>query len=747
MPPKPQNARMAKLFSSRTIRTENSDPSIKEGVLNIPEFLSSREYEIKAFEQSQLNTKYASSTRVFQSLPRLLRRRTASHNVKRIPKRLRAKALKEMQNTVNGVPPKKLHLRGRELHRLKLQKRMLMLASRIKELRTLPALEGSNTREKLQALNAQLKEAREGKRRWLNNALGAFDNHAINKLAERPHGNVRYAHRQKEFVWLPTHVWHAKRFHMMKRWGYQIPFSPNQKCFRATSRAAKSGCLSYEALYNCELVARCGSPETVQELIGHITKYAGRAPEWLTKGHRVYQDWIYCKGAKYCAGTVLVCADSLDVLVKVHPSNYPEVFSQILEWGKNKAEVIDCRYAIGEIQLHGPKSLRSISKILHLEKVPGQIQASWKLHLQTSDANIVPAGTTFAFTVKDPRYWKHPVKAPFLKGSINSLIVDSKNYIDPESLAALLSAEGRTQSYKDMSTLKYLGKQFSEHPSLPNVHGASSFPILVYKMPNGNWSVNMPWHWVVPMWSKLVQVKEIKAAGMRQVHQVNFENNVPTFPVDFPFLTEGYREHVLKQKAADIAREKLPLSKRTPMAIEGPLKSGCDWFFLRKWVFGLQCVDKTRKGSAFGEFKDMDRVLNSPDDWALVIAEARDNDGCLEKIEPVPVQLVNKSDQVHRAILDGKFKPDISKFPLLPMKQVSLSFASRGSISDNARIYENVAEPTLQNLIGFVTSGSFNFNAGAPTGIAVIVANYDLEKVKVRNVGCTNFHTGTIKRI
>lgn len=749
MAPKPQNPRKAKLFSSRTIRTQNSDPSIKEGVLNIPDFLSSREYEIKAFEQSQLNTKYASSTRVFQSLPRLLRRRTASHNVKRVPKRLRSKALREMQNTVNGVPPKKLHLRGRELHRLKLQKRMLRLASNIKELRSLPVVKGTTMKEKLLALNGQIKQLSQGKRKWLNNAVGAFDLHGEHKLADRPQGNLKYAHRQKEFAWLPTHVWHAKRFHMMKRWGYQIPFSPNQKCFRATSRAAKQSCLAYESLYYCEAVARCGNVDRVKHLVETFTKYESPAPEWVLNGLKVYNDWIYCQGQKYCMGTVLVCPSTHDVLIKVHPSNYPEIFHQLVQWSKDEVKIIDSRYALGELELHGPTALQSLAKVLHLDGVPANIQTAWKLHSQANDSNIIPHGTTFAFTVQDPRFWKHPVRPPFVKGSVNALVTNNKSYIDHKALGALLLPEGRTESYKDMYSLKNLGKQFASHDSSsPRVHGSSNFPVLIYKLKNGNWSVNAPWYWVVPLWSKLVQVKNVKAAGMRQVHQVNFENGLPTFPADFPFLPEGYKEHVLKQKAADLARDKLPASKRAPLDIEGSLKSGCDWYFLRKWVFGLQCVDKTRKGPLFGEFNgDTSRVVNSPDDLALVIAEARDNDGGLENTSPIPILLLNKSDPVHASIMAGTFKPDITKFPSLPVKQVKLKLSSRGSLSDNARIYENVENPDIRNLIGFVTSGAFNFNQGTPTGIAIVIAHYQPNKVKVRNVGCTNFNGASIEKL
>ena len=242
MPPKPNiSNKKAKLYNSRAIRAELTDPSFNEGKLSVPDFLSSRNFEIKSFELSQLNSKYASSTRCFQSLPRTLRRRTASHNVKRIPKRLRNRALREMQNSINGLPPKKKHLRGRELYRLKMSRRLLKLASRIKSLKSIPTEDIQNKplklRQKLKILDEQIKMlSKNTVQPKLNNKMGSYDNSGINTFAPKPKGNLKYAKRQKDFVWVPTHVWHAKRFHMIKKWGYQIPLEPTQKCFKSTNR-------------------------------------------------------------------------------------------------------------------------------------------------------------------------------------------------------------------------------------------------------------------------------------------------------------------------------------------------------------------------------------------------------------------------------------------------------------------------------------------------------------------------------
>lgn len=63
------------------------------------------------------------------------------------------------------------------------------------------------------------------------------------KYRRRPSNLLQeYNRRQKLFVWMETHIWHAKRFHMVEKWGYKIPNFPNDKSFRACYRATSSHC-------------------------------------------------------------------------------------------------------------------------------------------------------------------------------------------------------------------------------------------------------------------------------------------------------------------------------------------------------------------------------------------------------------------------------------------------------------------------------------------------------------------------
>lgn len=60
---------------------------------------------------------------------------------------------------------------------------------------------------------------------------------------------TEYQRRQKTNTWLETHIWHAKRFHMMNRWGYKLAESSCDKTFRSCYRASSKHCLIQDISY------------------------------------------------------------------------------------------------------------------------------------------------------------------------------------------------------------------------------------------------------------------------------------------------------------------------------------------------------------------------------------------------------------------------------------------------------------------------------------------------------------------
>lgn len=162
------------------------DPNEKENT-QLPSVLSISKFSVARGKEIQtLNQALKSSTGVklaFQKLPKHMRRRAMSHNVKRLPRRLREIHLHQM--TKSGLPPK------------------------------------------------QKRPSRKYRRR------------PSNLTSE-------YQRRQKKCCWLNTHIWHAKRFHMIEKWGYKLPHRPCDRSFRACYRATTKHCLLQDiSYYNC----------------------------------------------------------------------------------------------------------------------------------------------------------------------------------------------------------------------------------------------------------------------------------------------------------------------------------------------------------------------------------------------------------------------------------------------------------------------------------------------------------------
>lgn len=86
----------SKQREARTLSTQTTSKAFRHGELDVDKFVRSREYEIRALEEGMARSKKALTKRAFQQVPRDLRRRTASHNVKKVPKRLRARGKREV---------------------------------------------------------------------------------------------------------------------------------------------------------------------------------------------------------------------------------------------------------------------------------------------------------------------------------------------------------------------------------------------------------------------------------------------------------------------------------------------------------------------------------------------------------------------------------------------------------------------------------------------------------------------------
>ncbi|KAF8208880.1 NUC188 domain-containing protein [Mycena galopus ATCC 62051] len=110
----PENRKKQRLHDARTIAVQsNAEAGVRRlgGAIDVEKFVEARKFEINAMRVAQKTARRvrsphagAATQRVWQTLPRHLRRRAASHDVRRVPLRLRDRAKQEM----NAVKKKAL---------------------------------------------------------------------------------------------------------------------------------------------------------------------------------------------------------------------------------------------------------------------------------------------------------------------------------------------------------------------------------------------------------------------------------------------------------------------------------------------------------------------------------------------------------------------------------------------------------------------------------------------------------------
>ncbi|GMM34043.1 ribonuclease P/MRP protein subunit [Saccharomycopsis crataegensis] len=656
MPKRPQEAQISnksakksRLYNSRIIRSETNDPAFKDGTLDVPSFVNSRKFEIEQLEKSQLSSKNAKSTRVFQALPRKLRRRGASHNVKRIPKRLRNKAIREMlssnkqKESGSKLTTKKTKkITAKQIYQMKLKKNLLKVASKVNLLKILPSdkllKKNLNIRSMTKILSNQIREYERTKKlesgkhsRVVNNSYGSYDNTGVNQPAPPLISKLKYLKRQKNYKWLSTHIWHAKRFHLIKRWGWNIPYKPTQKSFKLTHRSFKSsGSIVFDTSYEGTIIIETTSNgedgdkswNSLKNVIQNLIQK--KLSINYVNGRKFYTGNLYAKhegefeilstGLVYCSKDT----SNVRVLVQVHPANFQELWSNLSsQLSQNfNTKMYDCRYSMGSIDLIGPKSIEALVSILH--PVDTAYDKKWGMLNNISEIESLGEQTILSFLIHDPRFHKKPVRR---RSKLNSedhvldLIIDIKNgkLSDPETNKLLFSADGRTESYSNQMTIKQINKRRRklENPGqvkLKIKNDDSKIPILIL-MDSKSKRIKLfaPWYWISPIWYHLVKIPKILPGGLLQINQINFEINRPYYPNDYPYTKDGFIENELIAKEAEEMWKKKPKKKRlnyestlvstldqSKYQITGEMFnwSNCDWRSLQLFTVILKVYEK-----------------------------------------------------------------------------------------------------------------------------------------------------------
>ncbi|RMZ86245.1 hypothetical protein DV737_g110, partial [Chaetothyriales sp. CBS 132003] len=621
MAPNPQPGHKRKADSqqssrhARAIKRHRPDIPVQHGhsgELNIAAFVKGREFEIKALESSMQKARKSLMSRAFQQVPRHMRRRTASHNAKKVPRRLRKKAEREMKDDNTPTVSKRTRSPSRRL-RLRL-----------------------HTAQALQKANRRSKAVRQRKKEAKANAAQADPDHHVrirapripkNRLALPPQATSKYKRRQVNKTWLPTHLWHAKRAHMTRPteplWRMAIPLSPTEKTYRPSHRAAASrGCIAWDTSYLSTVACR-GTEHAVLNMLGALSFdtmacKGSKFQKWLT-GCRFAEGWAHeLDGEKRPLMPMTVLwiprneparvegndseqvldasqhkakKNKLDrrILVRVHPAAFHHFWIELIKAAKlQKPQVLveDLRYEIGSMQISGPASTEALARVLRPrhQAAPGSVEDVWTALSPLSDPAALPPRCVLAFDAVDPRLVPRspPTSAdPAAFQRLNELITSWPLDSAPAAVR-LASHKHRWSASTLLPSQKAIHRRKAaagKGQALAITEKDPAIPIILLAhrsaspgaSKHGFWTALLPWGWLY------------------ENRQIAFERQIAWFPADMPGTEAGrgwerseserrFDEWMRRPPSRRLAWDKVDLG----LGRRGEIGNGwsCDWDYL-----------------------------------------------------------------------------------------------------------------------------------------------------------------------
>lgn len=619
----------AKVHAARKVPSQLAHAALKDGELDLQAFVAAHEFEIRSLQQSMAMSKAVSTTRAFQQVPRGLRRRTASHNPKRVPRRLRARANREMAE--DNTPLVQFRRRKPGTTRARLR---------------------AETAKRLRRLVLRAKQ------RKLKNK--ASDGHAAavvsvprpkirrNQLNDVPRPHAKFRRRQMNKTWLPTHLWHAKRARMTEPknplWRFSMPVTPNEKVYRPVHRAQRQkGAVVWDASY-MSTIGIYGTSSSILTMLSQIglPKYAddnafrrrwqAGVTAWTGMLSKTGQD---DGNHGICPCTIVWnipfaetnSSDNVESIqrqafLRVHPSAFLEVFDLLLgliKTVKPRPYIEDLRFEIGSIELTGPASTETLlSVIAPYENGSAPAQSNGQLFKSlagvTNPASL-PANAVLPFIAQDPRLRYPPQKVEqnldqdaqtTLLHNLATWPVAQQQKTGCPTLfdRAARHRASRLPTQKAINrrrgTKKVPGtglKPGSTDPPIPVLLIATRGSIERNSKTQGTWTVMLPWKCVLPFWYSIAHCPltsggNPRFGGLNESMQVAFERAQPWFPGDYIGTSSGLQWELDQREKRYKDWSKRPKSKRTEWSSlnlgagrKGEIGNGltCDF----EYLFGL----------------------------------------------------------------------------------------------------------------------------------------------------------------
>ncbi|KAF2883050.1 hypothetical protein ILUMI_23127 [Ignelater luminosus] len=424
-----------------------------------------------------------------------------------------------------------------------------------------------------------------------------------------------YARRQRTQTWLETHIWHAKRFHMINKWGYRLADRPCDKAFRACYRASTKHCLvqdisyfacveisgpretlinGFKTICDCTIGLSIGAKAFIRgnregqtvlfRNTGDFKKAIGTVyfhwePRYQEKVESECALWIWIHAAFY--------SEALDVLMDCFKL---EIDNQNTEVYSNKLLHIvlrELKNNLNRFRLTGPLStavLRNTLQMVSLEDTnsvwfkhylsdPSNLenyrrQCDYWKNIESVVASELSPHSIFCLIVNDPR---HNLPKTKTKAVLEPPEVRNVEVPDNIAYGPIWNANVRS----DVKNNKLSNAKFAELRSQLLVPGSSLekvenvIPVMLIQRPGNRnnkyigygsgWDLIVPSGWGNTFWMSLVMWGG-RAGGLRESNSIRFESGRNLFLE--PDTQAGLKEEKEIQEACENRYFSLPPNKR-----------------------------------------------------------------------------------------------------------------------------------------------------------------------------------------
>lgn len=536
--------------------------------------------------------------RAFQEVPRELRRRTASHNPQRVPKRLRPRARREAKEDNTPI------VRGKSGSGLGKGKKKWLRDKGIAESRKRWEERKRKRTAKKNDPNVII-EPMDGIEATVKNQVvkPRPKRKRLASLATPETPPSRFRRRQKDKTWLPTHLWHTKRSRMTlptePLWRFALPLAPVAKAYRLTHRASSlRGAVTWDMSY-ISTISLEGIEVSITGLLKSL-RFAeedgddpwqdrGRAKKWRN-GTRTWEGWIHTREERPVKNiahiTVLWCvpeegSNKRKVFLRVHPSAFLQLWNEVVRTAKVQKPAVaveDLRYEIGSIEIMGPAAAETLVSTLHPSTSnfsPGSPQSLWSTLAPVTNVGVFPPGALLSFPICDPRLRDPPQPAQIVQdGDLHTTLTSvlAEWPIDQtQSVPAIFDRKSRMAAVRSLQSQKSINRRMgaSTLGAYPEPRSTDpQIPMLSYISKNSqSWIVLLPWKCVTPVWRSIMRYPvstggNPRFGGLKERRQVDFEHSTPSFPFDYPSSDAGWGWEIQERAARKQEWVKRPKGKR-----------------------------------------------------------------------------------------------------------------------------------------------------------------------------------------